>query len=345
MDVSEPDRGAPADTEAAGRTLGIRDIDWSQALYIVGSGICMGAADVVPGVSGGTMAIALGIYQRLLAAIASINLHSVRMLLKFQFLKLLGHVHFRFLGSLLIGIFTGVVLMLKVVRLPHLLETQTSLVYAVFFGFVLASSLVLAKRLPAWTMGRGIVLVLGIAAGFAIVNLVPVETPQSPAFIFLCGVISICAMLLPGISGSFVLLILGKYAYIIGAVEKLLRFDWSQLGVLVPFALGCAFGIALFARFLGWLLYKWHDPVISALIGLLLGSLWRIWPYQRLQTVVVLDKPRVISAAPYWPASFELRVFSLMLVGLCVVLVIENVARRRQAIASASGSPPGNQLV
>ncbi len=324
------------DTKQSLTQVGIEDIAWNQAPYIVGSGACMGTADVVPGVSGGTMAVALGIYARLLAAIASINVHSVRALLRFDLRRVLEVVHWRFICCLLAGLVTAVVIMLKVVRLPHLLETKPTFVYAVFFGLVLASAIVLARRLPAWTVWRGAMLVLGASIGFAVVNLVPVDTPTHPAFIFLCGMISICAMLLPGISGSFVLLILGKYEYILTALSELLRADLKQLWVVLPFVLGCVVGIAAFARFLGWLLNKYEYPVVAWLVGLLIGTLWRIWPYQHLETVVVRGKPRVIGNSPYFPDSFEGGVAILMVVGLCTVLIIEHLAARRQRAAAAT---------
>jgi len=317
-------------TSAKSIDVGIHDIQWDEAAYVVGSGICMGSADVVPGVSGGTMAIALGIYRRLLAAIASINVHSIKALGSFKLGRVFEIVHWRFLGSLLLGIALGIVVMLKVVKLPRLLQEQPTLVYAVFFGLVLASALVLMRRIPNWGPARAAALLVGAAFGFAVVNLVPVDTPESGVFIFMCGMIAICAMLLPGISGSFILLILGKYAYVIGSLERLLHGELSQLKVLVPFGLGCLAGVAAFSRFLGWLLHKWHDTVLAALIGLLFGSLWRIWPYQHLTTTIVRDKPRVIAATPYWPANLEFGVLALILAGLAMVLVVEFAAQRRR---------------
>jgi putative membrane protein len=315
--------------------IGISDIEWKEAPYILGSGVCMGTADVVPGVSGGTMAIAVGIYTKLLAGIASVNSHSVRALLTLKLRRAFEILHWRFLGSLLAGIFLGVVVMLKVVRLPLLLETQPTLVYAVFFGLVFASALVLTRRIPAWNALRVALVLVGAAVGYSVVNLVPVDTPDSPAFVFLCGVFAICAMLLPGISGSFILLILGKYEYVIGALDGLLRGDLSQLRVIVPFGLGCLLGIAAFSRFLGWLLHKWHDPVLAFLIGLLFGSLWRIWPYQHLTRIEVRGKMRVVGAEPFWPDPFDASVVALILVGLGIVLAIEYVASRRTVPARA----------
>lgn len=309
--------------------IGISDITWEQSPYIMGSGACMGTADVVPGVSGGTMAVALGIYPRLLAAIASVNMHSIKALARLRLRDAFQTLHWRFLVSLGAGIAIAIVVMLKVVNLPRLLEVYPRHVYAVFFGLVFASAIVLGRRLERWTIPRGSLVLVGAAVGFAIVNLVPVDTPTSTPFIFLCGMVAICAMLLPGISGSFVLLILGKYEYVIDSLSKLLHLDLAQLAIVVPFALGCLTGLASFARFLGWLLARWHDTVLVFLIGLLIGSLWRIWPYQDLQTIIVREKPRVISAEPFWPASMDVSVMLLMLLGLFAVLGIEYVAYKR----------------
>jgi putative membrane protein len=290
----------------------------------------MGTADVVPGVSGGTMAVALGIYWRLLAAISSLNVEAIRALLKFDVKRALGIVHWRFLGCLGFGIALAIIVMVRIVKLPHLIESQPQNVYAVFFGLVLASTLVLARRIPKWRLSEVLVMTLSIAVGFAIVNIVPVSTPDSAAFLFASGCIAICAMLLPGISGSFILLILGKYSYVLSAVEGLMRFDLAQLKVVVPFALGCLTGLTLFSRFLGWLMRRWHDTVLAGLGGLLLGSLWRIWPYQHLKQELVRGKMKVVEAHAYVPDSFDVGVLALIVTGFLVVVVIEFVATQRR---------------
>ena len=307
------------------------DIDWAQAPYIAGSGFCMGTADVVPGVSGGTMAVALGIYWRLLAAISSLNVAAVRALLRFDIKRALGIVHWRFLCCLFFGIALALIVMVRVVKLPLLIEKEPQNVYAVFFGLVLASTVVLTRRIPKWNKTQVLVMTLSIAVGYAIVNIVPVSTPDDPGFLFVSGCVAICAMLLPGISGSFILLILGKYSYVLTAVEGLMRFDLGQLRVVVPFALGCLTGLALFSRFLGWLMRKWHDTVLAGLSGLLFGTLWRIWPYQHLRHELVRGKMKVVEAHAYFPDSFGMGVLALMFVGFFVVIVIEYVATQRRA--------------
>ncbi|MDH5674978.1 MAG: DUF368 domain-containing protein [Myxococcales bacterium] len=323
--AESPDPPASKASAAAPSAAAVRDIAWSEAPYVVASGFCMGTADVVPGVSGGTMAVALGIYQQLLAAIASFDVAAVRSLLGLKLGAALARVHLRFLGALGLGIALGVGLMVKVVGLPTLVQEQPKLVYSVFFGLVLGSTVVLSRRMGNFGARAGLALALGAAVGFAVVNLVPVATPETASFVFFSGTVAICAMLLPGISGSFILLILGKYAYVLDALG---RFD---LGIILPFAAGCAVGVVAFSRVVGWALSRWHDTALAALTGLLVGSLWRIWPYQELTIVVVREKPRVIGAEPFWPQNFEVSVLGLCLAGLAAVLLLERYARSRAA--------------
>lgn len=269
------------------------------------------------------MAVALGIYREFLAAITSVNVESGRALLHFRFSRLLEVIHWRFIACLGSGILFALVLMGKIVGLPQLVNTHPKPVYAVFFGLVLASVFVLAKRVGRWSAGAVAALPIGTVAGFVTVQLVPVQTPESAPFIFLCGMIAITAMILPGISGSFMLLVLGKYEFILTAVLAL------QLGVAVPFALGCLVGIMVFSRVLGWLLDKFHDVMVSGLTGLLVGSLIRIWPYQHTKTEIIRDKPRVVSAEAFFPDTFEVTTIGLMCFGLVLVLGIEALAARR----------------
>lgn len=309
----------------------ILDIETSAVPYTVFSGFCMGSADVVPGVSGGTMAVALGVYHQLLAAITSADRTALKTLVRFDIKKLLEIVHWRFLVSLLTGVLLGVALMVKVVELPTMVVAESPhrpLVYAIFFGMVLASAIVVGRLIERWGPPRIGALVLGTVIGFAVVNLVPVDTPEHPAFIFMCGAIAICAMLLPGISGSFILLILGKYAYVLGALGKL------DFLVILPFVLGCLVGLLSFSRFLKWLLDNWHDTVLASLIGLLIGSLWRIWPWQHLQEVVVRHKTRVIGATPFLPETVEPSLIVGFVAGIVFVVGVELYAARRRTLAT-----------
>ncbi len=301
----------------------VADMRWKDAPRIIASGACMGTADLVPGVSGGTMAVALGIYREFLAAITSVNAESVKALLQFRWRRLSTVVHWRFILCLGLGIVFAFLLMGKVFKLPQMVTTDPKPVYSVFFGLVLASVFVLVRRVSAWSPTALFSLPVGAALGFMVVSLVPVQTPESPAFVFLCGVIAISAMILPGISGSFILLVLGKYEYIITSTLNL------ELSVAVPFALGCLVGISVFSRVLGWLLDQFHDPMVAGLTGLLVGTLVRIWPYQNLQIEVIREKPRVVSARAFMPESLELSVIGLIVLGIAMVLVVEFLASRR----------------
>lgn len=307
-----------------------RDIEWRDAPRIIASGFAMGSADVVPGVSGGTMAVACGIYEKLLTSIASINPRSIQALLTLQLREALWIIHYRFLLSLFAGIFVAVIVMVKLVGLPKLLVTHTSLVYSVFFGLVFASVFILGRQLR-WTPGRAGWLVLGTILGFVVVTRVPVNTPGGPLFMFGYGTVAISAMLLPGISGSFILLILGQYQRVIEALENLLHLDFAALWIVVPFALGCLVGLTTFSRFVAWLLRHYHDPVVAALCGLLLGSLWRIWPYQHTEAIEVRGKMRVVEATPYLPEDWQVLPFVLAVAGFLGVFLVEYLARLRKA--------------
>lgn len=305
----------------------IGDTPFSDAPYIIFSGFCMGSADVVPGVSGGTMAVALGIYERLIAAISSIDKEAFRALLKLDFKRIFALVHWRFLVMLFSGIGIGITIMVKLVKLPQLVlanSPERPLVYAIFFGMVLASCFTLARHVKVWNVMRGAGTVAGALVGWLIVTRVPVDTPDHPLFLFFCGAIAICAMLLPGISGSFILLIMGKYAYILSALGKL------QLAVILPFVAGCAVGILSFSRLLKWLLARFHDTVLAVLIGLLFGSLWRIWPYQQLTEIIVRHKPRVVGAVPFWPESLDVALLGGFAAGVVFVIAIEWYAVTRK---------------
>jgi putative membrane protein len=304
-----------------------RDISWSTGPRIIASGLCMGTADLVPGVSGGTMAVALGIYRQLLAAISSVGLPALKALLSGRVSEALACLHWRFITCLGLGMGVAVVIMGKVIKLHEMVRTSPKPVYAVFFGLVLASAVVLVRGVGKWQHRQSLALVLGAGVGLVVVTLVPTSTPDNALFIFAAGAIAICAMILPGISGSFVLLILGKYEYVINAV---LHFD---LTVAVPFALGCAAGLMAFARVLGRALDRWHDTMIAGLTGLLVGSLWRIWPYQHLDTVVVRGKEKVIGAQAFWPDGLELSVAALVIMGIALVFGVEWAARARSAEA------------
>jgi len=242
----------------------------------------MGSADIIPGVSGGTMALILGIYERLLNAIKSVDTNALRQLITFHWKVVFERIHWKFLAALLSGIFAAILFFTKVVPLQVLMVTDPELIYGLFFGLILGSIYILYKELDEHRMLNLTFLFTGILLGYWIVTLVPTDTPDTPLFVFLTGMVAITAMIMPGISGSYILLILRKYSTILTNIGLLgTESTLDALWILVPFGLGALTGLALFSRLLSWLLNRFHAPTLLVLIGFLIGSLYVIWPYQQ----------------------------------------------------------------
>ena len=240
-------------------------------------GFFMGAANVVPGVSGGTIALVSGIYERLIGALNSIMSPGPwKALFKGRVREFWKGIDGRFLTALLIGIVLSIFTLAKLIE--HELMYRPILVWAFFFGLIIASAYYMFKDIKGWK-GRDVLFAaLGVALGLVICTLSPTSTPDSMWFIFLCGAIAICTMILPGISGSFILVILGKYDFIMSAVSNL------DIPVLLVFAFGCAVGILAFAKFLNWLLARWERQTMLVLLGFVLGSLVKVWPWNDLDS-------------------------------------------------------------
>jgi putative membrane protein len=297
-----------------------------KTLLVLAKGFCMGTADVVPGVSGGTMAFILGIYQRLLEAVRAFDLRLLSLLWHGNFRGAVRHSDLEFLLPLALGIFGALMFFTRVVPLPSLIQTHPQLIYGLFFGLILASILVLLQEVGRIGWDGTLVLTVGTGIGLLIVNLVPMETPETSLFVFLSGAVAITAMILPGISGSFILLILRKYAYVLDAVGRL------DLVILLPFALGAIAGLLLFTRLLVWLLHRFYRMTLILITGILIGSLWMVWPFQERVFETVRGKQRLLHATPIWPghwAGTDWVALGLVAVGLALVLAIHGMARSR----------------
>lgn len=241
----------------------------------------MGSADIVPGVSGGTMALIVGIYSRLIHAIKSFDTSFLKNLFALRIKDALSASQWKFMVMLLAGIFSAVLFFTKVVPLQVYMFSDPELIFGLFFGLIIGSVVILAKALDSFSWQLSGFILIGSLIGFWIVTLVPTETPESPLFVFFSGSIAICAMILPGISGSYILLILQKYDFVLAQVSKLGTSDTPEgLLVLAPFVIGAIVGLALFSRFLSWLLDHHYQKTLAVLIGFLIGSLYVIWPYQ-----------------------------------------------------------------
>jgi putative membrane protein len=295
-------------------------------------GFCMGSADIIPGVSGGTMALILGIYERLLSAIRSFDRAWLGDILRFRISEALARNDLFFLVSLGFGIVFAIIFFTRVIPLPTLIITHPELIYGLFFGLILASIVILMGEVEKYGFKEIIVTIVGVILGLTIVNLVPVETPTAAWFIFLCGFIAISAMLLPGISGSFILLILGKYAYIINALGEF------NLVVILTFGFGALSGLVVFSRIIVWLLNHYHQATLLVIKGILIGSLWMIWPFQERIYETVRGKDRLVSANPVWPDAFSSTVaasLSFLIAGFVLVMVIHRISNRKNTPAGA----------
>lgn len=263
-------------------------------------GAAMGTADLVPGVSGGTVALITGIYPRLLAAVTAADATAVRLLFKGQWLGLWRHVDGAFLLPLMLGIGSAIFALASTLKL--LLETQPLLVWSFFCGLVLLSSLALIRtEVTKLTPMVGLMFLIGVVIMLALGLGTGISFPQHLGGFFVAGLLGICAMILPGISGSFILLLLGMYGPIITAVAD------RELLPLLVFAVGCAVGLLTFSRFLTFVLARARVATLALLVGFLLGSLVILWPWQQvLQTTIDLEgHARAIQRVPITPAQYE----------------------------------------
>jgi putative membrane protein len=244
----------------------------SHYLAVAFKGFGMGAANVVPGVSGGTIALLTGIYSNIVNALNAVTEKQTwQALLKGQFREFWRLISGDFLVALLLGVLVSVFSLAKVVT--YCLAFYPILTWAFFFGLILASTVIMFRDVKDLCWKDAVFIVVGIVIGVVVCTLSPTQTTDDLWFIFVCGALSICAMILPGISGSFILLVMGKYEYVMQAVSEL---NWP---IIIVFALGCVVGILAFAKFLHWLLARWERQTLLVLLGFVLGSLIRVWPW------------------------------------------------------------------
>jgi putative membrane protein len=300
---------------------------WRRAFGLWLKGVCMGSADVIPGVSGGTIALITGIYEDLIGALKSFDLAVVKKILAFDFKAAVVQVHARFLLILFLGIITAILSLARLMN--YLLHYHPVPTWSLFFGLIIASILIVGKQVTGWFGKAGVCFVAGIISGSIIVNLIPIHTPDALWFIFLCGFVAICAMILPGISGAFILLILGKYEFITGTLKN--PFLIQNIIVIFVFCLGCLIGLGAFSRVLNYLLSRFHNLTLAFLAGLITGSLQKIWPWKQVvETQIIRGKEHVIWGHPILPATigqeFYLAVF-MAIVGFVAVWMIERMSK------------------
>ncbi len=288
-------------------------------------GICIGTADLIPGISGGTIALILGVYERLLSAIAQLNQQFIRLLVKGQMQAAFRHIDGFFLLAIGIGIVSAVIMFGRIVPVAVLIERYPEATYGLFFGLISASIVSLTRDLGVrrllpylWSLG-------GLAFGLFVVMLVPAQTPSTAIFIFFCGAMAVTAMLLPGVSGSFVLLVLGKYAELLDALSTL------NFNFLLPLMAGIVTGAITFARGIKWLLDHFHTQTMLTAIGILTGSLLAVWPFQHRIYQEIGGKERLVNTIPHLPQQFDnntLLGLFMILVGVLAFGLIERLASK-----------------
>jgi putative membrane protein len=234
----------------------------------------MGTADVIPGVSGGTVAFITGIYEELLNSIKSIDKEAFQLLLRFKVSEFWKRINGPFLITVLGGIVTSLVSLARL--MTYLLDNHPIQIWSFFFGLILISSPLILRDIRTWNAGTALSFVIGIVAAYLITILSPTETPTNLLFIFFCGALAICAMILPGISGAFILLLIGKYEYMITALIEL------NFPVITVFVAGCFFGLLGFSHFLSWILKHYRFPTLAMLAGFMIGSLNKVWPWKEV---------------------------------------------------------------
>jgi putative membrane protein len=298
---------------------------FKEYLIITLKGIAMGAADVVPGVSGGTIAFISGIYEELLESINAINFNTLKVLKQKGVKAMWKSINGNFLLSLLLGIGISIISLAKLIK--WLLENKPILVWSFFFGLVVASVIYVAKQIKEWNVASIVLLVIGVGIAYYISILPPMANGISSTwFLFFAGSLAICAMILPGISGSFILLLLGVYKPVLDAIHDK---DFKTLIVLIS---GAVVGLLTFSRLLKWLFDKYHTLTLAALTGFILGSLNKIWPWKKIISSEMIDgKLKILQEESISPFAYQgnpelLWAILLTAIGFLVIVILEKSA-------------------
>ena len=260
-------------------------------LYI--KGVFMGIAEIIPGVSGGTIAFITGIYEELIDSIKSVNTRSIKLLINLKLSLFWKHINGTFLLTLLLGMLTSILALSRII--VFLIDEHPFKIWGFFFGLIIASAIVIFYQIETVSIRVFLASTAGLIVASYIALEAPSTTPNTNLFIFLSGAIAISAMILPGISGSFILVFLSKYEFILNSLNN---FDVAVISIFIS---GCVVGLVTFSRVFSYLFKKYNDIVVSVLIGFLLGSLFKIWPFYKVLEYDAYNKP--IYTSPVLPSS------------------------------------------
>lgn len=296
-------------------------------------GIGMGAADVIPGVSGGTIAFITGIYEELIDSIKSFNKDFINLLIQFKMAAAWKHIN----GSFLVAVFSGILFSIfSLARfISWLLEVHPKMVWAFFFGLIIASALHIGKKITNWNRASIVFLIVGIFIAAWVTIATPATTPESLWFVLVSGSIAITAMILPGISGSFILLLLGKYEFILNAVRDL------NVLIIVVFAVGCIIGLISFSNIISWFFRKYPNPTMALLTGFMIGSLNKLWPWKEVtmhrtnsagEQVPLLEKS--VSPITYTEVTGDpnqlWQIIVIAIIGFLIIFVFDIFTEKKQ---------------
>ncbi|MCD4682222.1 MAG: DUF368 domain-containing protein [Bacteroidales bacterium] len=299
-------------------------------IFLVLKGIAMGAANVIPGVSGGTMALITGIFERLIDAIKSFNIKAIKLLFALKFKEFAKHVDLYFLIAVFAGIAIAIITLARL--FGYLFDSYPVYIWSYFFGLVLASVYFVGKTVSKWTLSVIITFIIGTAIAVVISVLNPATENSGFIYLLLCGVVAMCSMILPGLSGSFVLILMGNYQLVmIDAIND------RNLGILIPVVIGAALGLLVFSHILSWVFKRYRDQTISLLTGFILGSLSILWPWQKLiylkdeagEIILKKGEPIVMKYEKILPDAFNTEVILAIVfavVGILSIWAIEKAA-------------------
>ena len=326
------------------------------------SGFAIGVANIIPGVSGGTMAFLLGIYEELIDSIRQVaSVETIKDIFTLKIKKLLDILPWKFLLALAIGI--GLALGSCSKLFTYLVVEQPVPTFAFFLGLVAASVIAVLKKVKKWSISRIIMLVIGAIVAYLLISIVPTDTPNVWWISLLSGMVVICAMILPGISGSLLLLLFGQYKYVWGAVGTIASLGkgvstdvfLKAIETVLMMGIGCVAGLGSFVHLLNYLFKKFHDLTVATLIGFMVGSLWKLWPWKvilqyKVKTATEILTINAADIAPYrvagnsikilydkniWPTAFDGAFFlalSLLIIGFAIVFVMEYFAGKQEKV-------------
>lgn len=299
-------------------------------IILILKGVAMGAANVIPGVSGGTIALITGIFERLIDAIKSFNMRAIKLLFGFKLKEFAKYIDLYFLMAVFGGIAIAIITLARL--FDYLFTNYPVYIWAYFFGLVLASVYFVGKTVSSWKTSVVITFIIGTAVAVFISVMNPATENNGIIYLLLCGVVAICSMILPGLSGSFVLILMGNYQLVmIDAVND------RNLEILIPVGIGAVVGLLAFSHILSWVFKRYRDQTISLLTGFILGSLSVLWPWQKLiymqdaagEIILKKGEPIVMKYERILPESFSPEVFYAILftiAGIISIWAIEKAA-------------------